>query len=203
MSEYHIKDPNEPASDAQINYIRGLAKDKDISTLNQAQQDYLNADDFSKLTKGQASDAIQKLRELNWKSKKPAPANPVPTGDGQASKASHYFITDPLDGKEKFVTIWMSVRASDDMYPITNPEQRNVIIQEVAKDPIQAMNAYGEKLGICGRCGRTLTDRGSRLKGIGPICEQKLAMIPTAEQREMLDEWLATQEEEVNVNEGE
>ncbi|HEY1248787.1 MAG TPA: DUF6011 domain-containing protein, partial [Nitrososphaera sp.] len=201
---YEIKKPNEDATDAQKSFIRSLVEQKDISALSEAQQEYLKADDFDGLKKGQASDAIKILLAQPKKSKKPAIVPPQvvaetiasqPTQDGHNSKASHYFITDPTDGKEKFVTIWMSVRASDDMYPVTNPEHRNQIIQEVAKDPVGAMNEYGVKLGICGRCGRTLTDRDSRLRGIGPVCAQKLAMIPTPEQREMLDEWLATQDD--------
>ena len=30
--------------------------------------------------------------------------------------------------------------------------------------------AYGRELGVCGVCGRTLTDENSREAGIGPVC---------------------------------
>jgi hypothetical protein len=209
MTEYTVKNPGEPASEAQKNFIRKLRDERDLSKLSEVQREYLIADDFSEMLKGHADTAIKLLLSFEKKSARPR-VNDKPTplvsqqitdADGShSSKASHYFVVDPTDGKEKFVTIWMSVRASDDMYPVTNPEHRNQLIQEVAKDPVQAMNAYGEKLGICGRCGRTLTDRDSRLRGIGPVCAQKIAMIRTPEQDALLDAYLASKAQKEGEN---
>lgn len=39
-------------------------------------------------------------------------------------------------------------------------------------DPITSMRAYARELGVCGRCGRKLTDERSRWYGIGPECEE-------------------------------
>jgi hypothetical protein len=204
MSEYTVKNPGEPASEAQRNFIRKLRDERNLNDerMSEAQREYLLADDFSEMLKGHADAAIKLLLKLDKKRKvndKPVQVS-QPIADGHSSKASYYFIVDPIDGKEKFVTVWMSVRASDDMYPVTNPEHRNAMIQAIGKDPVQAMNAYGEKLGICGRCGRTLTDRDSRLRGIGPICAQHIAAIRTPEQDELLDRFLASkaQKEEVD-----
>lgn len=41
-------------------------------------------------------------------------------------------------------------------------------------DLTEAMNAYGQKMGHCGACGRHLTNRDSRLLGLGPDCAAKL-----------------------------
>lgn len=37
-----------------------------------------------------------------------------------------------------------------------------------------ALARYGQELGICGRCGKTLTDETSREIGLGPYCRQIL-----------------------------
>ncbi len=39
--------------------------------------------------------------------------------------------------------------------------------------PETAMALYGQTLGYCGRCGRSLTDETSRALGIGPVCRNK------------------------------
>ena len=93
-----------------------------------------------------------------------------------------YFIVDPTDGVEKFYRVnkpkdgrwkgytFLEVQASDYFYPIRNAQHREAIFTEIAKDPITSMDLYGIKLGLCGRCGRKLTKRSSRLRGLGPIC---------------------------------
>lgn len=48
------------------------------------------------------------------------------------------------------------------------------LLQKVLDDPQAAMRAYGENLGICGNCGRTLTNEVSRQFGIGPDCREAL-----------------------------
>lgn len=97
-----------------------------------------------------------------------------------------YFIVDPKDNVEKFIHVdkptegnwkgytFVKVRASDDLYPIRDRQHREMILVEIAKDPVTAMSLYGEKLGVCGRCGRTLTQIDSRLRGLGPICAGKV-----------------------------
>lgn len=41
-------------------------------------------------------------------------------------------------------------------------------------DLVEAMNAYGTKMGHCGACGRHLTNVDSRRQGLGPDCASKL-----------------------------
>jgi hypothetical protein len=97
----------------------------------------------------------------------------------------YFFIVDPTDQKEKFFRVskgkdrwegwtFLSVQASDFFYPIRNVKHREAVLAEIAKDPVNAMNQYGIRLGRCGVCNRTLTDVDSRLKGIGPICAARL-----------------------------
>lgn len=44
----------------------------------------------------------------------------------------------------------------------------------IAKDPREAMAAYGKITGTCGKCGRKLEDEESRARGIGPVCAGKM-----------------------------
>ena len=46
-------------------------------------------------------------------------------------------------------------------------------LEEIARDPRAAAELYGRELGVCGVCGRTLTDEESRAAGIGPVCAER------------------------------
>jgi hypothetical protein len=124
---------------------------------------------------------------------KPAPDKLPPQG--------YFFIVDPTesdpDKVEKFFRVrhgredtrwegyaFLDVQASDFFYPVRDPRRRSLIFAEILKDPVSAMNEYGMRLGRCGVCNRTLTDRHSILRGIGPICAERLG--PTQEQSDLL-----------------
>lgn len=69
--------------------------------------------------------------------------------------------------------VFLDIQASDDWFPIRVVTRRAAILATIAQDPQAAMIRYGHELGVCGRCGRTLTDDASRAAGIGPICAGK------------------------------
>jgi hypothetical protein len=48
------------------------------------------------------------------------------------------------------------------------------VLTALAADPQGAMLLYGQKIGQCGHCGRTLTNEDSRARGIGPICAKNM-----------------------------
>jgi len=48
------------------------------------------------------------------------------------------------------------------------------LLEKVLAAPREAMQRYGDELGICARCGRTLTNAISRDYGIGPDCREAL-----------------------------
>jgi len=116
--------------------------------------------------------------------------------------AGYYFIVDPTNNEERFFHVtkgkegsrwegytFLDVRGGDFLYKIKDPAHREAVYREILKDPVTAMNEYGIRLGVCGCCGRTLTARDSRLRGIGPICAQQLMMRDaqaTGEQVDML-----------------
>jgi hypothetical protein len=64
------------------------------------------------------------------------------------------------------------VQASDETH-LLRGDTAHEVIALIAEDPEAASRRYGQEIGVCGRCGRTLTDEGSRAAGIGPICATK------------------------------
>jgi len=165
-----------------------------------------------RMNREQAAEAITLMLQLpNKHEVNTLPPVPFSQGGGGIDKSSqetvemtpspqagYYFVIDPFDDKEKFYRVqkgkentrwegytFLHVQASDDFYPVKDKEKREAIFKEIAKDPIKSMNEYGMRIGRCGVCGRTLTDRHSILRGIGPICAAKLG--PTQEQMDLLN----------------
>ena len=81
-----------------------------------------------------------------------------------------YRVNTGRDGRK-----WLDVQASDDFHPIHNYATKHAILTAIAADPRAALVRYGQLLGKCGICGRTLTDEQSRSDGIGPICNGRTA----------------------------
>ena len=82
-----------------------------------------------------------------------------------------YRVNTPSQGKWKGYT-FVEVQASDDLYPVRDRHARMAIFDRIGNDPKAASALYGQRIGRCGVCGRTLTDEESRALGIGPICIQ-------------------------------
>jgi hypothetical protein len=61
-----------------------------------------------------------------------------------------------------------------DIHTRMRAEDMVKVAQAIGVDPQAAMTRYGQELGHCGRCGRTLTDEESRGRGIGPDCWSKM-----------------------------
>jgi len=225
----------DPISEPQIAYIKGLLEKRDISSLPDAQREFLSPESEDELdanlrlmNKGQASACIKALLNCKFKPVEPEPVveteveQPeqtvieIPLDDSEPDEVApvqglgtkapdvpqgYFFIIDPTetdpDKVEKFFRVrhgrtgtkwegyaFLDVQASDFFYPVRDPRRRSLIFAEIMKDPVAAMNEYGMRLGRCGVCNRTLTDRHSILRGIGPICAERLG--PTDEQTEVL-----------------
>lgn len=69
--------------------------------------------------------------------------------------------------------VFLDVQASDDWHSIRTPRRIHEILALIAEDELTAARRYGQELGKCSRCGRTLTDETSRAYGIGPDCRAK------------------------------
>lgn len=102
--------------------------------------------------------------------------------DAQGVPEGRYAVEE--DGTLKFFRItkgkgrwagrtFVEIQASDDRYAVRNPARRDAILATIAEDLDGAARRYGQELGHCYRCGRTLTDAVSRDLGIGPDCRAK------------------------------
>ena len=99
--------------------------------------------------------------------------SPVPEG-------SYALLTpdDPINDV-KFYRVWIGDRgwkvyvyASDETHPLPFPVQLT-ILKQIALNPAEAAIRYGKEKGHCAICGRGLTRKESRARGIGPICAEK------------------------------
>ncbi len=78
----------------------------------------------------------------------------------------------PTEGKWEGMT-FIKEQASDSFYPVEPKPRGYSYLTEIASDPENAGLLYGQQIGKCTRCHRTLTDVDSRAIGIGPDCLRK------------------------------
>ena len=160
-----------PATSRQVEYIIALAKhhgtklpaDDQIADWTQYKASEIISwylDKFGPLPREEQAPALKAEREV---------------------KAGHYAID--FEGQIRFFKVdtpeegkwagWTFVReqASDDYWSVKGARKAEVL-KAIAEDP-EALARYGQELGICGLCSRTLTDPESRELGLGPICRNK------------------------------
>lgn len=105
-----------------------------------------------------------------------APKNNVPAGryavENEDGELRFYKVDQPTEGRWAGYT-FLKVMASDTEYPVKGAA-KHAIIAKIAVDARAAMVRYGQEIGKCGHCNRTLTDEASRAAGIGPICAEKM-----------------------------
>lgn len=81
-----------------------------------------------------------------------------------------YSVQRPTEGRWKgyvFVEVW----ASDERHPIKGWAAKKSILEKIMAAGVQAAaERFGQEIGACAICGRTLTDPTSRSIGIGPVC---------------------------------
>ena len=210
----------DPISDPQIKTIKDLCGSKDLSSLPDAQREFLLPSPFDadkqeanlrRMNREQAHEAISlmlELPKLQVQTVEVTPVQVLQQGAVQSqtedqkpqTREGYFFIIDPTNNEERFFKVkhgkegtrwagytFLEVQASDYWYPVKNPKHRDAVLAEIDKDPITAMNEYGIRIGSCGVCGRTLTDRDSRLRGIGPVCAARLDMEAAAPTESQLD----------------
>jgi len=103
----------------------------------------------------------------------------LPAGD--RVPAGRYAIATPGEKNQHgFFKLWIGDRGgwalrrqvSDDFVPMERTNQLRVLA-EIARDPLGASQLFGQLIGACGVCGRTLTNDLSREIGIGPVCRER------------------------------
>ena len=87
-------------------------------------------------------------------------------------KLGFFRVDQPTEGRWAGYT-FVKQMASDMEYPVRG-DRKDLVLSAIANAPQAASIRYGREIGACGVCGRTLTDEGSRARGIGPICADKM-----------------------------
>lgn len=120
---------------------------------------------------------IKAIAGTRSKSEVTSKANEVPPGRYALKSADgvwkFYKVDKPTEGRWSGY-IFVSILASDEKHPVKSRQVRESILAKIAEDPQRAMLDYGQQIGSCGHCGRTLTNPESIERGIGPICAGKM-----------------------------
>jgi hypothetical protein len=159
-----------PASGAQFQFISDLAKERGIDITQH----------FSRPS------TVQEARNIiDWLKGQPLPASPqakLPANIDKNGKARPTYYAIDFEGQLRFFRVkagrkpgmyFVDEQASDEFYPVRQGARRGGILGTIMRDPQAAMQRYGQEIGRCSRCGRTLTDPVSRDYGIGPDCRNK------------------------------
>jgi hypothetical protein len=155
------------ANEKQVAYLDALAQGKDLDSLTEEQQNWLQTADFATIPKMRASTVIETLVALPWKKKTNVALAGVEDGRYAVEKddGTLMFYSVKNGHSKVFVDVW----ASDTRYPIGNISEIKRVLDAIKADP-DAGPRFGREIGRCYVCGRTLTDETSRQLGIGPVC---------------------------------
>jgi len=144
-----------------FNYLRDL-KTRKADNLSTGQvRGILNCIRAEVLREGEAKLAGDVLEVANGR-------YAVTIGD----KLRFFHVNAPTKGKWVGFTFVKEIFGGGQEVNIRNRETRNQIFGAIAQDS-DALARYGRELGLCGICGRELTDEESRAIGIGPVCRAK------------------------------
>lgn len=177
------------ATEKQIDFIKALGKDRDYSKLDgqrvlaegvwyDASRLYHNvALEGGLVSKKAASALIDAMLDLPFvKREVPAEEKFEDIPDGR-------YALDNSSGKGDtvFYKVWtrrnesrgVALQVSDDFIPVRRSDVAGVL-KRIQKDVRGSLARYGQEIGACGICGRTLTDETSREMGIGPVCRTKI-----------------------------
>jgi len=175
-----------PATQKQIDFIEALLTDmanlgrkEDALSLFHTMSEQAESNEFSM---AQASIAITELKakvaKLKRQARKDQKAGPwpeVPTGRFAYQKSDdpediaffHVVVKD--DG---FPLLWIYTPLEE--IPVKNFTQKRTILQKISDlGTFECEKLFGQKIGICSRCGTELTNPKSRDYGMGPICRDK------------------------------
>lgn len=166
----------------QADFLRTLA----VETLGEAEAaDYIatlrNA--YPRPTQGQAREWIIELKDR--KAQNPITKPPHGRGGLMGVAAGRYALTASdgtvvlykvdRPGEGKFAGWTFVSRVRDNGYETRlSKRQAAPVLEEISRDPMDALVAYGRRTGECGVCGRKLSDPDSVEAGIGPICAAKV-----------------------------
>lgn len=164
-------------SQAQLDFIKSLLEERDIPS-DSEQSALIDAYETHNLGKREASDLIRWLQSQpkmhgGLAGGRSADLPEVPAGryavEGDDDVLKFYRVRKVDKGKWAGWS-FLDVQASSDFYPIRGLKAVRPIMEKIAEDPRAAAQKYGQEIGRCCICGRTLTNAISRRYGIGPVC---------------------------------
>jgi hypothetical protein len=183
-----------PVSDKQAAFLQRLLDERDTTGID--------VPALSTLTGGREGTASALIDALLRAPQKVRPPTPDEVGTGldiSVIPAGRYAIEDD-DGRLRFIKVdrvdaekdrgsrWFGFtfvkQQSSDFFPARDRLGRQrpggfyqgehpEMLARIAQDPEAASKRYGTELGVCGVCGRELTDEVSRALGIGPVCRSQ------------------------------
>lgn len=170
-----------PATPRQLAYVTDLLADRDLTTETRPKfQDRITQlateEARATLTREAASALIEYLLTLPKVTRRPAvKPEEVPAGRYAVEvndTLAFIKVERPEEGRWAGYT-FVTRQLSDDFVRVSR-QQAAVLLEAVrAAGFEEAMTRYGRELGVCGECGRTLTNEESREAGIGPVCRAK------------------------------
>jgi phosphoglycolate phosphatase-like HAD superfamily hydrolase len=180
-----------PASQPQLNFIRDLIQQKDLTYLTPeekaALERVLTEEGFwdtttTRLTKAKAGRILDKLTDNKKVPYKPKDVGP--TVDNAARLAvgvpAGRYAVEAESGELRFYKVWVSRDGARlNLYVEHGPDESDLrmqktvlaILNKIKKAGIrECAIRYGMEIGSCSNCGARLTNRISRELGIGPVC---------------------------------
>ena len=165
-----------PASPKQTAFIRTLLAERAGNAEAEAIRAALNA---RQVTKAVASDAITRLLAIKVAKAARPEATCPDVAAGHYATASRTGANDldfwkvdrPTEGRWEGRTFVKRVIGGHEDTPVRGAEAA-AALAAIAADP-EAGPRYGQTIGRCYACHRTLTDETSRALGIGPDCRSK------------------------------
>lgn len=182
-------------TEAQVKFINDLLEQlgevASADAVEALRQSYRDMYATRALTKTRASQEIDTLKDLlrigrehAAKMGREVPAQRREIGSQLAAQvpAGRYAITGN-EGQTIFVHVVkfdsgafiVNQQVSDDETRMPKVIARSALQKILDAGIEESSTRYGRELGICGVCGRTLTNEDSRQLGIGPVCRARLA----------------------------
>src|ERR1700745_2096360 len=157
-----------PASDKAVNFLADLWMERSDKATREQVVAWASQQD-----RAIVSEKIDWLKDQPKLATARTPIPEVPAGryavTGEEGQTVFLKVDRPTEGQYKGRT-FVKVQAGDECHSMPLPAAKALLAKILADEPKAASIRYGRELGVCGGCGRTLTDGPSGAAGIGPQC---------------------------------
>jgi hypothetical protein len=166
-----------PASEAQLNFIAALLRDRQVDELHRLT---VEGEIARGLLKSRASDVIGALKALPFVPREGAA--PAATSSNEAVAEGVYELdgsfyavrTSKNDRTRRYAYLAVISDTSVRFEYAKGAVYRLADARALTVDEVEALSLQFSK---CFLCGRTLTAKDSKARGIGPVCVKKIAAV--------------------------